>query len=175
MTANVLDGLLLDSVVADMHRLAAVNSFFAEGPAGGPAPSARAYRAARGRRPYRRISYALVTPKRQGEIGRLAEQVFTERYSGFGALRDLDWAVLGRLLAGRSTGRGELLSFLFFDKHYIEGLLDMGRRDAKRWLRRHPAFWCADSAHDFDLDPARATEERELASIGEWRELRARR
>ncbi len=121
------------------------------------------------------LSYALMTPKRQGEIGRLAEQVFTERYSGLGALRDLDWAVLGCLLAGRTIGRGELLSFLFFDKRYISALLDMGRRDAKRWLKRHPGFWCADSAHDFDLDPARATEERELASIGEWRELRARR
>lgn len=175
VTANVLDGLLLDSVVSDMHRLAAVNSFFAEGASEGPAPSARAYRSARGRRPYRRISYALVTPASQGQIGRLAERIFAERYGGLGALRDLDYAVLGRLLAGRSMGRGELLSFLFFDKRYIAALLDLGRRDARRWLRRHPSFWCSDSAHDFDLDPARATEERELASLGEWRELRARR
>lgn len=174
VAANVLDGLLLDSVAADMHRLAAVNSFFAEGASGGPVPSARAYRAARGRRPYRRISYALVTPERHGEIGRMAERIFAERYGGLGALRDLDYAVLGRLLAGRAMGRGELLSFLFFDKRYIAELLELGRRDAKRWLDRHPAFWCADSAHDFDLDPTRASKERELASISEWRELRRR-
>ena len=174
VAANVLDGLLLDGVTADMHRLAAVNSFFAESASGGPAPSARAYRAARGRRPYRRISYALVAPEREGEIGRMAERIFAERYGGLGALRDLDYVVLGRLLAGRALGRGELLSFLFFDKRYISELLELGRRDAQRWLDRHPAFWCADSAHAFDRDPARARAERELASLGEWRELRRR-
>ena len=36
IAANMLDGLLFDQVAEDMHRLAAVNSFFADGMAQGP-------------------------------------------------------------------------------------------------------------------------------------------
>lgn len=175
IAANMLDGLLFDQVADDMHRLAAVNSFFAEGLAQGPgSASARAYRSSRGRHPYRRIAYALVTPARRRELGRAAEDVYAERYGGLRGLRDLDFALLGRLLASPTESRGELLSFLLFDEEYIDRLIAMGRRDARRWLRRHPGFWCADSAHDFDLDPARAAAETEASSLEEWRSLRRR-
>jgi NTE family protein len=175
IAANMLDGLLFDQVVDDMHRLAAVNSFFADGLGSGPASaSARAYRAARGRQPYRRIAYALVTPERRRELGRVAEDVFKRRYGGLRGLRDPDFLVLGRLLASQTESRGELLSFLLFDEEYVEELIRMGRRDARRWLESHPAFWCADSAHDFDLDPRRAQAETEAASLEEWRTLRRR-
>jgi NTE family protein len=158
-----------------MHRLAAVNSFFADGMAQGPgSSSARAYRSSRGRHPYRRIAYALVTPARRRELGRAAEDVFASRYGGLRGLRDPDFAVLGRLLASPTESRGELLSFLLFDEQYIDRLIAMGRRDARRWVRRHPGFWCADSAHDFDLDPKRAAAETEASSLEEWRSLRRR-
>jgi NTE family protein len=175
IAANMLDGLLFDQVVDDMHRLAAVNSFFADGIGSGPASaSARAYRASRGRQPYRRIAYALVTPNRRRELGRVAEDVFRRRYGGLRGLRDPDFLVLGRLLASQTESRGELLSFLLFDEEYLEELIRMGRRDARRWLKSHPNFWCADSAHDFDLDPRRAQAETEAASLEEWRTLRRR-
>jgi NTE family protein len=175
IVANVLDGLLFDQVVDDMHRLAAVNSFFAEGHGVGPgSSSARAYRASRGRHPYRKIAYALVTPRRRRELGRVAERVYERRYGGVSGLRDLDFAILGRLLASQTESRGELLSFLMFDEAYIAELIDLGRRDARRWLRRHPKFWCSDSAHDFDLDPTKARAESEAASLEEWRTLRRR-
>jgi NTE family protein len=175
IAANMLDGLLFDQVAEDMHRLAAVNSFFADGVGHGPgSASARAYRSSRGRHPYRRIAYALVTPRRRRELGRLAEEVFQRRYGGLRGLRDPDFLVLGRLLASNTESRGELLSFLLFDEDYIGELITMGRRDARRWLRNHPRFWCADSAHDFDLDPARASAETEAASLEEWRTLRRR-
>ncbi|MEA2348495.1 MAG: hypothetical protein QOG62_2282 [Thermoleophilaceae bacterium] len=174
IVANVLDGLLLDQVKYDMHRLAAINTFFADTSAMGSVGPARAYRESRGRRPYRRVSYAFVTPRRRRELGTLAEQVFARRYSGRSALKGIDFALMGRVLGGANASRGELLSFLLFDHDYISGLIDLGRRDAKRWLARHPGFWCADSAHDFDLDPLRAESEAEVARLDEWRTLQRR-
>ncbi len=172
VAVNVLDGLITDQVGADMHRLAAVNSFFAGGYAHAPSSSGLAYRESRGRRPYRRIRYAFVAPGDRGELGRLAEETYRERLGGLRALRDLDGALLGRLLRASGGGRGELLSFLLFDPAFVHRLVAAGRRDAERWLKRHPDVWCADSAHDFDLDPTRATRAAEVARFEEWRALR---
>ena len=80
VAANMLDGLLVDQVAYDLRRLAAINTFFAEDAVTGTSRAARAYRLARGHTPYRPISYALVAPKRRGEIGRLADAVFERRY-----------------------------------------------------------------------------------------------
>ena len=170
--ANVLDGLLLDRVTADLQRLVAVNAFYAETP---DASASLAYRRARGREPYRKIAYALVSPESRGEVGRIAGEVYEERYGGLRGLRDLDFPVMSRLLGGgRSRARGELLSFLMFDERFVARLIELGRRDAQRWLDRHPRFWCTDAAHDFGVkaaDPARVHEEQVLS---EWRELRRR-
>lgn len=141
VVANMLDGLLVDQVADDMQRLVAINSFFVEDHRVGTVPAARAYRAARGRRPYRRIAYAMVTPRRRRELGQLAMKTFTERYGGLKAARHPDLLLLGRLLRGRTDAGGDLLSFLFFDRAYVDALIAAGRRDARRWLRRHPAFW----------------------------------
>lgn len=172
VAVNVLDGLIADQVGVDMHRLAAINSFFAGGYAHAPSSSGLAYRESRGRRPYRRIRYAFVTPGERGELGRLAEQTYQERHGGLRALRDPDTALLGRLLRAGGGGRGELLSFLLFDPAFVDRLIAAGRRDAERWIARHPDVWCVDSAHDFDLDPGRATRAHELARFEEWRALR---
>lgn len=147
VAANALDGLLLDQVAHDVRRMLAVNAFFAEHPSTGTSRAARAYRQAQGRPPYRRISYALVAPSRRGEIGALAEEVFRERYGGLKALRSPDFALLSRLLGGGgAAARGELLSFIFFDEVFVERLLELGRRDAQRWLDEHPGFWSAETA-----------------------------
>lgn len=146
VAANALDGLLLDQVAHDVRRMLAVNAFFAEHPTTGTSRAARAYREAQGRPPYRRISYALVSPERRGEIGALAEATYRERYGGLKGLRSPDFALLSRLLGGgAAAARGELLSFIFFDEVFIERLLALGRRDARRWLDVHPGFWSADA------------------------------
>lgn len=172
--ANVLDGLLVDQVADDVHRLVAINAFFAESAAQGPVPAARAYRAARGRRPYRRIAYALVTPQRRRELGRLALETFERCYGGVrAATAPPDLLLLGRLLRGRTDAGGDLLSFLFFEPAYVEALIAAGQADARRWLRRHPAFWCGDGAHDVDgLAPVPDPSAQEAASLDEWRSLR---
>jgi NTE family protein len=147
IAANILDGLLLDQVEHDVRRMMAVNAFFAESPYTGSSSAAWAYRSARGRPPYRRISYALVAPERRGEIGALAEEVFRERYGGLRGLRSPDFFLLARLLGGgRSRARGELLSFMLFDEQFIERLLALGKRDATRWLDEHPGFWTSETA-----------------------------
>ncbi len=146
VAANALDGLLLDQVAHDVRRMLAVNSFFAEHHSTGTSRAARAYREAHGRPPYRRISYALVSPSRRGEIGELAERTFKERYGGLRGLRSPDFALLSRLLGGaQATARGELLSFIFFDEVFIERLLELGRAHAERWLAEHPGFWSLDA------------------------------
>jgi len=174
VAANVLDGLLVDQVANDLRRLAAINSFFVEDTKRGTLTSTRAYRIARGHVPYRPISYALVSPSRRGEIGRLAEAVFERRYGGLRVLRDIDFALIAGALGGRTRARGELLSFLLFDPVFIEELIKIGKRDARRWLRRHPRFWCRDAAHDLSLgsyDPGAVTEQ---DAIEEFRSHRSR-
>jgi NTE family protein len=172
VTANILDGLLVDQVSDDLHRLAAINSFFVDGPAGAPA-AATAYRTARGHHPYRKVSYALVAPERRGALGALAERVLGERYGGLRALADPDVALLGRLL-GTGASRGELLSFLLFDERHLAELIGAGAADAQRWLDRHPRFWCSDAGHDLDVDPQAFANARDQHALDEFRSRRRR-
>jgi len=176
VAANVLDGLLVDQVADDLHRLAAINSFYVEGPgAAGVSRAARAYRTAQGKKPYKRISYALVAPQQRGELGAIAERVFQERYAGWRGWLRPDYPVLSRVLGGgRTRSRGELLSFLLFDERYVELVLEAGASDARRWLDRHPRFWCSDAAHDFHVSSTDEQAAREEAALDEWRSLRRR-
>jgi NTE family protein len=174
VAANILDGLLVDQVGDDLRRLAAINSFFVDGAGTGPSRAARAYRTARGHQPYRRVSYALVSPAHRGELGRLAERVFKRRYGGLRGLRDLDYALMARMLGGHTRSRGELLSFLFFDHEFVEELIAAGRSDAERWIARHPHFWCSDAHHDLDIDPFDTERVAEEHTLDEFRQLRRR-
>jgi NTE family protein len=173
VVANVLDGLLVDPVAEDVHRMAAINSFFVDSVAG-PQHAARSYPRASGRPPYRTISYALIAPERRGDLGRIAERVFRERYGGLRALRSPDFLLLSRLLGPGTAGQGELLAFLFFDPAFIAALIEAGRRDAERWLERHPRIWCSDAAHDLAF-AAPGEDAREEDAAREWRELARRR
>lgn len=175
VTANILDGLLVDQVAADLHRLASVNTFYAESGGGGFSQAARNYRVSQGKKPYKKVSYALVAPERKGEIGQIAEEVFQQHYAGWRGWRSPDYPVLSRILGGgRTRSRGELLSFLMFDEHFVERLLEAGAADARRWLDRHPKFWCSDAAHDFQVDPAGTEGLREEQVLDEFRTLRRR-
>lgn len=169
--ANILDGLMIDQIADDLHQLAAINSFFADS-IGGVSSSARAYRTARGRASYRRISYALVAPETRTTLADVAERVLDEKYGGLRFLRDPDFPLLSRLLDGGR--RGELMSFVLFDQDFAAALIELGQADAQRWLDRHPRFWCSDAAHDLDFDDSSADVMREEQAIDEWRELRRR-
>ena len=146
---HVLQGMLVDPVVEDMRILGNINMFFANQNGGGRSAGRRAarrasdaaterYRAARGKKPYRMIPYIFIAPEKRGAIGRLASEVFKDRYGGWKGLRSVDFPLLNRLLGGESPQHGELLSYLFFDREFIEELIRMGARDARRWLRADP-------------------------------------
>jgi NTE family protein len=174
VTANILDGLLVDQVADDLHRLAAINSFMVEdgSGSGASARAARTERLARGKPAYRRVPYVLVAPERRGRIAEIAEQVFEERYTGLKGLRSPDLPVLSRILGGgRSRARGELLSFLLFDERFVELLVEQGAADAQRWLDRHPGVWCSDASHDLHVDRTGESVAREQDTIDEWRSL----
>lgn len=172
VTANVLDGLLVDQIADDLHRLASVNEFFVDG-GSGISQSARAYRESRGRKPYKKIAFALVAPEQRGALGPIAERVFQERYAGPRGLLRPDYPLISRLLGGgRTRSRGELLSFLLFDEHYVAELLEAGAQDAQRWLDRHPRFWCTDGSHDLGIRTLHAETAREAQLLDEYRARR---
>jgi NTE family protein len=133
--AQLLQVVLADELADDVATLAAVNTTLAPG-----GSSARSDRASGGRR--RRIPYIFVAPADRLAIGRLARDVYKRRYAGIGGLvRDSNLALLGRIVnAERSAIHGELLSYLFLGREFIDELIALGRRDAERWLdARHDA------------------------------------
>jgi len=113
--------VLADQLAEDVATLAQINETLASGVTG----------AAR-----RRIPYILVVPEDRFAIGRLAMRVYERRYAGVrGLLRNPDVALLGRIVEGsRNPIHGELLSYLFFAREFIDELIELGRRDAERWL-----------------------------------------
>jgi NTE family protein len=129
---HLLKGALVDPLIEDMRLLGNVNLYFADPDA---APSAVEYRSARGKPPYRRVPYIFVSPERPGVIGELAVEVFRSRYGGLKGLRSPDFPLLSRLLGGESPTHGELLSYLFFDRDFIDALIELGQRDAWRVLK----------------------------------------
>ena len=132
---HVLQGMLVDPVVEDMRILGNINMFFAERErracserreadgrgARSTASARKRYREARGKPPYRCVPYIFIAPERRGAIGRLAHEVFRDRYGGLKGLRSPDFPLLNRLLGGESPTHGELLSYLFFDQRVHRG------------------------------------------------------
>jgi len=116
-------------LIEDVRMLGNIDTYFSDG-----APGPGRYRTARGKTPYREIPYLFVGPPRPDAIGELAAHVFQSRYLGRKALRSPDLAFLHRLLGANS----ELFSYLFFDPEFIEALIAMGTRDARRWLDTDP-------------------------------------
>jgi NTE family protein len=127
---HLLEGALVDPLIEDMRTLGNINAFFAEGDQTG----VRLYRSVRGKAPYRRVPYVFVGPSTRGEVGRLAEAVFSSRYGGMRGLRSPDFQLITRLIGGESATHGELLSLLFFDAAFTRELIALGRADARRWL-----------------------------------------
>jgi NTE family protein len=79
------------------------------------------------------VPYILIAPEPY-RVGELAE----EAYRRFKRRPFDEIAILGRL-TGKSGAapHGEVLSYLFFAWEFTKGLVQLGRDDAQRWLRRH--------------------------------------
>jgi NTE family protein len=130
---HALQGTLVDPLGEDMRMLGNVNAFFAD-----DASAGTRYRHARGKPPYRRVPYIFIAPSRRGVIGEIASEVFRSRYGGLKGIRSPDFPLLNRLLGRDSSAHGELLSYLLFDRDFIDALIDLGRADATRWLNTPP-------------------------------------
>ena len=133
--AQLLQVVLADQLAEDVATLAAVNETLT--PSTSPA---RSKGAGRGRR--RRIPYIFIAPTDRLEIGRLAREVYKRHYASLrGVARDSNLALLGRAVnAERSAIHGELLSYLFLAREFLDELIALGERDAQRWLdTRHDA------------------------------------
>jgi NTE family protein len=132
--SQLLHAVLVDPLINDVQTLAGENALLEA--------AAKAGAELEGRR---RIPYVFVAPRSLDAIGEVAAEVYREHYSGHAGLkRSRDLAVLGRLVGGgRDAVHGELLSYLFFAPEFTERLLELGRRDAERWLseRHDDGIW----------------------------------
>jgi NTE family protein len=127
---QLLEGTLTDPLIEDMRKLGNVNEFLA----GDNSIGSRMYRTARGKEPYKRIPYIFVGPEERGVIGRHASEVFRARYNGIRWLRNPEYRLISGLLGGTGPIHGELLSLLFFDREFLDLLLQLGAEDARAWL-----------------------------------------
>jgi NTE family protein len=135
--AQLLQVVLADQLAEDVATLATVNEALKR-----TRPSASARSVAVKRRRRRKIPYIFISPCDRLAIGRLARETYKDHYAGIsGFVRDSDVALLGRYVnAERSAVHGELLSYLFLARKFIDKLIAMGESDAKDWLEaRHDA------------------------------------
>jgi NTE family protein len=82
------------------------------------------------------VPYIFVAPRDRLTVGEVAAETFRDHLSGVKAIvRARDLATLGHILgAGNNAVRGELFSALFFATEFHNALIELGRRDAERWL-----------------------------------------
>ena len=132
---QLLQAVLVDPLVNDVNTLATINEMLHDS----TEAKVRSHERRTGRR---RVPYMLIAPEDPHEIGRVAAGIYRDHFeSPLATVRAPNLAALGHLLnAGRGASHGELLSYLFFSKEFIERLIEMGRRDAYRWLQ--------DDSHD---------------------------
>ena len=76
-------------------------------------------------------------------------QVFRANHGSLvGTVGDPDLQVMHRLLGSDSPLQGELLSYLLFDADFFAAASAFGRRDALRWIEKHPDLWRTEGLPD---------------------------
>jgi NTE family protein len=133
--AQLLQVVLADQIADDVATLGTVNETLI--PAGSSLGDAGVRHGH-----HRTIPYIFIAPSNRLEIGRLAREVYKRHYARVsGLIRDTHPALLGRIVrAERSSVHGELLSYLFLVREFVDELIALGRRDAERWVdEKHDA------------------------------------
>jgi NTE family protein len=125
--AQFAQALLADQLAQDVATLAGVNEKVARAAAGADGEAAGA----------QRVPYIFVAPKDREVIGELAVKTYKKHIAGLRLGSDArSLAALGHVLdAGSTYVRGDLLSFLFFHRAFVDVLYDQGRKDAKAFLK----------------------------------------
>ncbi|MFI7501062.1 patatin-like phospholipase family protein [Streptomyces sp. NPDC049687] len=125
--AQLMNGALVDRMIEDLRALSKINRLTQADP---DAKSTAG-------RPYRVIEHLFAgpAPGRVDELGRIADEVLGTDFAGARALGHLDLRLLSMFI-GPTVSRGELLSYVLFEREFIEAAIEMGQRDADRVLRR---------------------------------------
>ncbi|MBA3327956.1 MAG: patatin-like phospholipase family protein [Solirubrobacterales bacterium] len=131
--AASLLGVLADQLTTDVATLTAINEAVEQGDDDGK----------EGEGPRRRIPYMFVVPSDRLKIGRIALDVYKRHYKGVLAiLRTPNLSLLGRITdAARNPMHGELYSYLFLGREFMDELIELGRSDAQRWLDTEHDQW----------------------------------
>ena len=94
-------------------------------------------------RPRSVVPYLFAGPPERGTLSRLAAEVYQERFTGIrGALRSVwepDLPLLAQLLGGDGPRRGDVLSYLLFDRHFVERAIALGQEHAAALFPAAPA------------------------------------
>ncbi|WP_459545845.1 patatin-like phospholipase family protein [Nocardia sp. X0981] len=129
---RLLDAALVDRMIEDVRTLAEVNTVVDS------SVSATATGL-----PRRIIPFLPITPPTRATLGNLAEEIVAARcprQSGIvSTLRQAELRILGRALGGDGPRRGDLFSYLYFDREFIEASIELGRRHAEAALAGAPA------------------------------------
>ena len=128
-STQIVQGLLVDPAMHDIQTLATINEVLIDG---GQSSGA-------GQRSV--VPYIFIAPSTPNAIGEVARELYRERYGSVrGMWRSRDLSLLGRFIgASKSATRGELFSYLFFAGDFATKLIELGQKDARRWI---------DDAHD---------------------------
>jgi len=126
---QLIQAVLVDPLVNDVHTLATVNELLAD-------TSEERTRAHERRTGRRRVPYMLIAPQDPLEIGRIAMEVYRRHYrSPLALARSPNVSALGHLVnAASGATHGELLSYLLFAVEFADRLIELGKQDARRWL-----------------------------------------
>jgi hypothetical protein len=87
-----------------------------------------------------------VGPESRHELGQLAASVYDEHFHG------VDFWLMDHVIGPREHGAGDLLSYLFFDRRFIDGAIALGVKHAAATISRS-APWMV--AHDLAASGAR--------------------
>ncbi|GAA4491589.1 patatin-like phospholipase family protein [Rhodococcus olei] len=124
VVVRLIDAALVDRMIEDLRTLAKINALVdsteVESPTG---------------RPRKVIPFLPIGPPERPSLGHLADEIFeNQRLRDQGLMRMLRQAelrILGRALGGDGPRRGDLFSYLYFDKEFIEASIELGRHDAE--------------------------------------------
>jgi NTE family protein len=125
--ASSLLSVLADQLTSDVAELTAINELVGAGADG----------------IHRKVPYIFIVPADRLTIGRIAVDVYKRRYKSLLAiLRTPNLALLGRITdAARNPMHGELYSYLFLCREFVDEMIALGRADAQRWLDEEHDHW----------------------------------
>ncbi len=129
--ARILNAALVDRMVEDVNTLRKLNKAREEHDAAGEGSEEF---------PYQLIRYLYAGPPTAGQLGRLATEVYQARFGNvLQRLLSPDYPALSLALGRTGAAHGELLSYLFFHRDFIEEAIRLGQQHAEDLLKSSPS------------------------------------